>query len=100
MRPHVTHTVVVPGGGALEPAGLTLTEAANSAAQGLAALLEGQPRRTPRRKAPDGLLYTKDEFLAHYEDDGVERWANADEIEEYEWGSDVHSIVGRALWPR
>ena len=46
-----------------------LTDGAEKAAKDLANLLEDQPKRSVRRKARDGYLYTKDEFLDFYDDD-------------------------------
>ena len=75
-----------------------LTEGAEKAAKDLANLLEDQPKRPVRRKARNGYLYTKDEFLDFYDDEGEDRWEVADQTEEYGWGAtDVDSILGRAL---
>ena len=60
-----------------------LTEGAQNAAQFLANVLEDQPKRPDRRKASNGYLYSKEEFLAWYGDDvGHERWEEADQIED------------------
>ena len=91
--------------GALEPTGPTISRdaaelagGAKGAAQSLADRLEDQPKRTDRRKARDGYLYSKEEFLDHYGEDGHDWWDEADQTDEYEWGTtDVHSILGRAL---
>ena len=68
----------------------------------LANILEDQPKHPDRRKASDGLLYSKEEFIEWYGDDvGHGRWEEADQLEEYQWEPpDVNSIFGRALWPR
>ena len=93
-------------GGASEPTGshrpaAELTGGAKEAAQSPADTLEDQPKRTDRRKARDGYLYTKEEFLAHYGEDGHDRREEADQADEHVWGTtDVNSILGRALWPR
>ena len=88
-------------GGASEPTGPTLTGGARNAAQSLANMLEDQPRPPTRRKARNGYLYTKEEFLAHYGEDGTDQWDEADEPDEYKRGPpDVNSVLGRALWPR
>ena len=107
--PTVSRDATEQHGGASEPTGATgsrdaaeLTEGAKQAAQSLADILEGQPKPTARRRARDGRFYTKEEFNAEYgEDLGHDRWEEADEIEEYEWGpNDVNSVLGHALWPR
>ena len=88
-------------GGASEPAGAALAGGAEYAAQGLAEMLEDLERPEVRRKARDGRFYTKDEFLNQYGDDGHDKWEEADDVEEYPWGKDdIHSVLGRALWPR
>ena len=64
----------------------------------MANLLEDQPKRSVRRKARNGYLYIKDEFLDFYDDEGEDRWEVADQTEEYGWrATDVDSILGRAL---
>ena len=78
-----------------------LTEAADKAAQSLADMLEDQPKYADRRPAPAGFLYSKEEFLDYYGDDGHDRWEEADQIDEYQWEPNgLSSILGRVLWPR
>ena len=62
---------------------------------------EDQPKRPERRRAPDGYLYSIEEFLNYYGDDGYDRWEEASRVDEYEWEpTDANSILGRAPWPR
>ena len=48
-----------------------LMEGAKEAAESLANLLEDQPKPMERRKARNGYLYTKEQFLAFYGEDGL-----------------------------
>ena len=78
-----------------------LTGGAKEAARSLADTLEDQTKRTDHRKARVGYLYTKEEFLAQYGEDGHDWWEEADQTDEYVWGTtNANSILGRALWPR
>ena len=95
-------------GGASEPAGRSasrpvdeLTAAANQAAEKLARMLDEHLMLPERREAQDGYLYTEEEFREWYGEDSARRWEAAGRPEEYKWDrGDLHSIVGRALWPR
>ena len=74
---------------------------AKEASQSRADILEEQPKRTDRRKARDGFLYTKEAFLAHHGEADHDWWEEADQADEYVWGTtEVNNILGRALWPR
>ena len=64
-----------------------LTAGAEKAAKDLANLLQDEPQQPIRRKARDGFLYTKHEFLNFYNDEGEDMWEVADQTEEYGWGS-------------
>jgi len=78
-----------------------LTAGAEQASKDFANLLEDQPKQPVRRKANDGLLYSKPEFINFYENEGVDMWESAEPTEEFDWGvTNDASILGRALWPR
>ena len=97
-----------PAGGASEPAGGSagrpiheLTAAADQAAENLARMLDEHLMLPERREAPDGRLYTEEEFRELYGEGSASRWEAAERVQEYKWtGGDLHSVVGRALWPR
>ena len=79
-----------PAGGASEPAAPSVPRAAaelsagaNQAAQNLAQLLEDHLQLPERRRAPGGRLYTKEESLEFYGEDGPSRWTQAEQAEEY-----------------
>ena len=50
----------------------------------------------------NGNCYTAEEFVQWYGDElGHDRWEEADPREGHEWDTtNVHSVLGRALWPR
>ena len=50
-------------------------------------LLEDQLRQPIRRKARNGFLYTKNEFLDFYKEEGENMWEAAEQTEGFEWGS-------------
>ena len=59
-----------------------LTAGAEKEAEDLANLLKDQPQQPVRRKARDGVLYTKEDFLNFYKDEGMNMWDVAAQTEE------------------
>ena len=53
----------------------------------MANLIKDQSQHPVRRKARDGVLYTKEEFLDFYKDDGLNMWDVADQTKEFGTGA-------------
>ena len=53
----------------------------------MANLIKDQSQHPVRRKARDGVLYTKEEFLDFYKDDGSNMWDVADQTKEFGTGA-------------